>query len=248
MPGPGARNADGAEHPPAGRSAADQTPPAAGQDTAGDQDTAGQDTAGRPGGAPPTMSLPIVVGEPTEVQTIGIALEIPEPWFGYLRQCRHSFGDPLAQAIPPHITLLPPTALPRLRLAEVEEHLQTVAATMHPFELHLAGTGTFRPLSPVVFVTVAAGAAECDTLQRLIRTGPLDRNLNFPYHPHVTVGHHLDNEALDTAEEVLRDFSAAFVLDGFDLYELCDDGIWRSLHRYVLSNGTPQNRSAGGTP
>jgi 2'-5' RNA ligase len=239
MSGPCGRSGDGAEPPGAGRTPADDPAP---------PDTAGRGAAGGPGGVPPTMSLPIVVGEPTEVQTIGIALEIPEPWSGYLRQCRHSFGDPMAQAIPPHITLLPPTALARFRLAEIEEHLQAVAATLRPFELHLAGTDTFRPVSPVVFVNVAAGAAECDTLQSRIRTGPLDRDLNFPYHPHVTVGHHLSHEALDTAEEVLRDFSAAFVLDGFDLYELCDDGIWRSLHRYVLGNGTPQDPPDGGAP
>jgi len=192
-----------------------------------------------PGTVPATMSLPIVVGEPAETRTIGIALAIPEPWSGYLRQCRHSFGDPLALAVPPHITLLPPTAVPPDRLEEIESHLGCVAAMLSPFDLHLAGTDTFRPVSPVVFVTVAVGASECDALQKQVRTGPLDRDLSFPYHPHVTVAHHLTEDELDTAEEVLGDFSAAFVLDGFDLYELGDDGMWRSVRRYPLGGDGP---------
>ena len=43
-------------------------------------------------------------------------------------------------------------------MADVEKHLADVAAASgQPFIMHLAGTGTFRPTSPVVFVQVARG-------------------------------------------------------------------------------------------
>src|SRR6478672_9495205 len=41
--------------------------------------------------------------------TIGVAVGIPEPYATELREWRHKFGDPMASAIPPHVTLLPPT-------------------------------------------------------------------------------------------------------------------------------------------
>jgi 2'-5' RNA ligase len=46
-------------------------------------------------------------------------------------------------------------------LSEVEEHLRKVALAEQPFELHLRGTGTFRPVSPVVFVQLAQGIGDC---------------------------------------------------------------------------------------
>ncbi len=41
------------------------------------------------------------------MSTIGVAIAVPEPWAGELQRYRASFGDPLAEAIPTHITLVP---------------------------------------------------------------------------------------------------------------------------------------------
>ncbi len=72
-------------------------------------------------------------------------------------------------------------------LPEVEEHLRAVSSGHAPFELHLAGPGTFRPVSPVVFVQVSDGIAQCELIEADVRSGPLFRETTFPYHPHVTV-------------------------------------------------------------
>ncbi|WP_434582252.1 2'-5' RNA ligase family protein [Carbonactinospora thermoautotrophica] len=45
------------------------------------------------------------------LRTIGVAVAIPEPYGTCLQSYRESFGDPLARAIPTHVTLLPPTAV-----------------------------------------------------------------------------------------------------------------------------------------
>ena len=84
--------------------------------------------------------------------------------------------------------------------------------------MHLSGTGTFRPATPVVFVQVARGVGDCEELERAIRRGPLERELEFPYHPHVTVAHDIDDEALDAAYDGLADFVARFRVDSFVLF------------------------------
>jgi 2'-5' RNA ligase len=180
----------------------------------------------------PTMGIPITVDPADDTLTIGVAVEIPAPWAQQLEDARERFGDPLARAIPAHLTLLPPTAVPRAGLGQVIDHLHSVARVLSPFELVLAGTDTFRPVSPVVFVRVQEGGGDCDRLQQAVRTGPLDRELSFPFHPHVTVAHHLDDDALDRAAKELADFAAAFDVTGFVLYEHGTDGVWRPRHRF----------------
>lgn len=166
-----------------------------------------------------------MTSEPT--RTLGVAVAVPEPWGGELQRLRASFGDARAAAIPTHVTLLPPTPVDDGELPKVEQHLDEVAATAAAFELLLRGTGTFRPTSPVVFVTVARGISACESLAVAVRSGPLARDLDFPYHPHVTVAHGVAPTALDQAFDALRDFEAAFVVDGFWLYEHGSDGVWR---------------------
>ena len=184
----------------------------------------------------PTMGVPISRPDADEV-TIGVAVQIPEPWATQLQQWRADFGDPLAGASPAHITLLPPTVVPRSQIEDIAAHLARVAMGLPSFEMALDGTGTFRPLSPVVFVQVVAGAEGCDRLQRLVRTGPLTRNLSFPYHPHVTVAHHLSDDALDRALTTLKDFYCSFTVGGFGLFEHGHDGVWRQRRRFPFGGG-----------
>ncbi|MGW0657838.1 2'-5' RNA ligase family protein [Streptodolium elevatio] len=161
------------------------------------------------------------------MRTIGVSIAIPEPWGGQLQDLRAGFGDPLARAIPTHVTLLPPTEIAEDALDDVEAHLRAVAAAEHPFPMILRGTGTFRPTSPVVFIQVALGIPDCERLEEGVRAGPLTRELHFPYHPHVTVAHHLPDHVLDRAFDKLSGYEASFEVTGFSLYEHGDDAVWR---------------------
>ena len=165
---------------------------------------------------------------------IGVAIPVPEPYADELEDWRSSFGDPQAHAIPAHITLLPPTSVAEAELPTVEAHLREAAAAVEPFPVHLRGTGTFRPVSPVVFVALAAGIAGCERLERGVRSGPLTRPLDFPYHPHVTVAHDLPDEVLDEAYDALAGYDARFVADLFHLYVHGDDGVWQPRTTLVL--------------
>ena len=172
------------------------------------------------------------------VRTIGVAVGIPEPWGSQLDGHRAAAGDPMAVYIPAHLTFLGPTevdAAPETQ-ALIEEHLAAAAAAHRPFHLHLRGTGTFRPVTQVVFVAVAAGISECERLAAAIRSGPLRRDLRYPYHPHVTVAHDVSKAALDTVFEQLARFEARFPIDGFTLYEHGVDGHWHPHRRFPLAS------------
>jgi 2'-5' RNA ligase len=169
------------------------------------------------------------------VQTIGVAIAVPEPYGSELRQYRASFGDPQAEGVPTHVTLLPPTEIEPDRLSTVEEHLEQIACAHRSFRMHLRGTGTFRPVSPVVFVVVAEGISSCEVLAAGIRTGHLKRELSFPYHPHVTVAHHLDDGALDRAYKALSDYECTFDVMAFHLYVHGEDQVWRPYRAFELA-------------
>ena len=166
--------------------------------------------------------------------TIGVAIAIPEPWATELQDYRTSIGDTTASQIPTHITLLPPTELEDAEIASVSEHLAEAAATVEPFGIHLRGTGTFRPVSPVVFVMVAEGISQCEQLAGALRQGPLAVELQFPFHPHVTIAHHLPDEALDRAFEELATFEAVFEAAEFHLYVHDDASGWKPTRDFPL--------------
>lgn len=168
--------------------------------------------------------------------TIGVSIAVPEPHGSLLQERRAGFGDAAAHGIPTHVTLLPPTEVDASLLPAIEAHLAEVAAAGRPFPMRLSGTGTFRPLSPVVFVQVVEGAEACTWLQKQVRdaSGPVARELLFPYHPHVTVAHGIDEESMDRAFEELADYEAGWPCTGFALYEQGADGVWRKLRDFAF--------------
>ncbi|ASW57403.1 2'-5' RNA ligase family protein [Plantactinospora sp. KBS50] len=172
----------------------------------------------------------------TGTTQIGIAIDIPEPWGKFLTQARAEAGDPQAADVPAHVTLLGPTEIPSSSLPAVEEHLAAVAANHLPFTMHLRGTGTFRPITEVVFVVVATGISECELLAEAIRSAPhLHRETRFPYHPHVTVAQDIAPEAMDKAYHDLADFSALFEVERFTLFLHSGQARWQPRRDFELT-------------
>jgi 2'-5' RNA ligase len=168
------------------------------------------------------------------VPTIGVAIAIPEPWATELQDYRTAVGDTTAAMIPTHITLVPPTELDDADLDEAVRHLEGAAADVAGYSVHLRGTGTFRPVSPVVFVTLVEGISACEQLAARIRGGPLAVDLAHPYHPHVTIAHHLPDDLLDRAFEELASFECEFEVAEFHLY-VHDDGTgWQPTRQFAL--------------
>jgi len=169
------------------------------------------------------------------VTTIGVAVAVPEPWAQQLQAYRESLGDETASTIPTHVTLMPPIDVEDHLLPGIEQHLAEASARAHVFRMHLRGTGTFRPVSPVVFVGVVEGISECEQLAHAVRRGPLAIDVEFPYHPHVTVAHHMTEEVLDRAFGELATFECEFMVEHFWLYVHDDRQGWIPTREFPLT-------------
>lgn len=183
----------------------------------------------------------VVVSDPEPSVTAGVAVPVPEPWGAQLQRARIGFGDHRAARIPTHITLLPPTPMPLEAVPDLRDHLAQVAAQHPAFAVVLRGTGTFRPVSDVVFVQVAQGIAGCELLERQVRSGPVGAAPVFPYHPHVTVAHDITHPGLDRAFSELADFSCAFEADLLRLYTHRGDQQWRCDADFALASPSPSD-------
>jgi 2'-5' RNA ligase len=177
-----------------------------------------------------------MTGDDVGTVTIGVSIAVPEPHGSLLQERRAGFGDAAAHGIPTHVTLLPPTEVDTAELPAIEAHLTEVAATGRPFRMRLCGTGTFRPVSAVVYVRVVEGGEACTRLQERVRaaSGPVARVLQFPYHPHVTVAHGLDDAALDLALRELAGYQAEWRCTGFALHHQGPDGVWHRLREFAF--------------
>ena len=170
-----------------------------------------------------------------EHTVLGIVVPVPEPWAQLLVDWRSKVGDPQASLVPPHVTLLPPTEVAVADRTMISGHLAQVARSHTPFDMHLSGTGTFSPVSEVVFVAVARGIGNCELIANDVRRGPLARSLAFPYHPHVTVAHDVPSDMLELAYNGLADLSAEFRVDHFTEFEQTDSGEWAVAREYPLT-------------
>ena len=182
------------------------------------------------------MAVPPAAG--ASQSCVGVVIAVPEPLASELGRWRASFGDPMADLIPAHITLV--TTTPATDWDATIEHVREVARGQHAFTVTLKSTGTFRPVSPVVFLNLEDGFEDCVDLHTKLQRGPLERSLEFPFHPHVTVAHDVSVASLDGAEARLKGFEASFMVRTMGLYEHDSCGIWRL--REELSFGQDQNQ------
>lgn len=166
--------------------------------------------------------------------TIGVSIAVPDPEGSALQEYRVALGDDTARHIPTHITLLPPTEVTEQDLVGVVAHLESAATKIDSFRVALRGTGTFRPVSPVVFIGVVEGIAGCELLEDAVCSGPLTADVEFPYHPHVTVAHHLSEEQLDRAFEELSGYRTHFDVTEFWLYVHDEDLGWQPTQSFAL--------------
>jgi 2'-5' RNA ligase len=165
--------------------------------------------------------------------TLGVAIEIPEPFGSMIDAARLGY-EPSVGRMPAHITILPPFDLDSDVLPGVVDHLSVVASECAPFEVELHGTGTFQPVSPVVFIALARGISSCEQVEARVRTGVLSVESRFPYHPHVTLAHDVSDEVLTRAFEEFTDFRAAFTVTTMHMFRLDDDG-WHPVQAFALT-------------
>lgn len=168
--------------------------------------------------------------------TIGVAIAIPEPCGSQLRQKRADFGDPMAETVPSHVTLIPPTNVTAAGFDDVCATLQSVASTLEPFVMRLRGTGTFRPVSPVVFIAVSQGIFGTEILAKALQSELDVPESDFLFHPHVTIAHNLTDDVLDRAYDELANFECVFQVTAFHLYLHEDENGWTPRREFLLGS------------
>lgn len=165
---------------------------------------------------------------------VGVVLVLPEPIQGEVTRIRTEQGDPRAQGMPAHITLLPPTPVSGSLLVTLRAHLGRVAHRHPALRITLTGAQTFRPLSEVVYLALGEGAEACSDLGHAVQQGPVPSPSPFPFRPHVTLAHDLSTATLDAVQDEYAAFTARFRVAEMCLYRWQDDAGWRVDSRHRL--------------
>ncbi|HEX6799173.1 MAG TPA: 2'-5' RNA ligase family protein [Ktedonobacterales bacterium] len=135
-------------------------------------------------------------------RAIVIFPDLPTPTLDAIQAVRRDY-DPLAEVIPPHLTLVFPftSSLPAQLL---EPHMTHIARSVGPFKLELAEvTGSENEY---LFLNVKRGNDELIALHDRLYTGPLSQHSDprFTYTPHLTVGRIADRTAFAAALDDAR--------------------------------------------
>lgn len=154
---------------------------------------------------------------------LGVIISLPPELAAELSARRVSYSGPDAAVVPPHITLVSGRASGSWE--DAAAHVRQVAAAGEPFMLSLRGTGTFEPLSPVIYLNVGFGAEECARLHQQLVAGPLEHLLAFDFHPHLTIAHDLDEQVMSRAKTEMAGFRAEFEVRSIGLFDQ-ESGGW----------------------
>ncbi len=149
-------------------------------------------------------------------QRLGVVLLVPQPVATEIEGLRRALGDDQRWRVPPHITLVPPVNVNERDLGESFRVVRAAAVACAPLQLELGPVRSFAPVNPVAYLGVGAEDQVLDALLRLHRGclgGPLQRELEHEFVPHVTVGADLTDSRLEHAVSALRDFSATITVD-----------------------------------
>lgn len=125
-----------------------------------------------------------------------------------IQQIRQKY-DPLAEHIPPHITLVFPFESD-LSTSEVVEHVRSAASTFTAFPLRLQTI--YGAAGGYLFLAVKRGNESIVELHDRLYTGILEQYVNRRYHyaPHLTVGRVEDEEKFREALKETECFQVSF--------------------------------------
>jgi 2'-5' RNA ligase/8-oxo-dGTP pyrophosphatase MutT (NUDIX family) len=168
---------------------------------------------------------------------LGVVARLPEPLGIHVQAWRRALGDPAAERVAPHLTLVPPQTVAEGDLERAARLVERVAAAAVPFLAELAGTSTFLPDSAVAYLAVREGGSALRALEAALRESPLDRRTH-PFHPHVTVAQDLPADRIEAAAAELAGFRAAFPVGELALLREEADKVWRPMATATVGAST----------
>jgi 8-oxo-dGTP pyrophosphatase MutT (NUDIX family)/2'-5' RNA ligase len=159
---------------------------------------------------------------------LGVIVTLPEPLAVHVQAWRRALRDPTAARIGPHLTLVPPQAVPEDDVPAARALVERAAAEAVPCVVELDGAGTFLPASPVAFLVVTEGGEALAALEAALRAPPLDRRTH-PFHPHVTVTQDRPAAEVEAAAHELAGFRASFPVREVALMQQGRDRLWQPI-------------------
>jgi 2'-5' RNA ligase len=112
-----------------------------------------------------------------------LVIYIPDPLGRFLDDLRRELVpdcNPHA-----HVSVLPPRSL-AVEWPIAGEQVRSCVSAWAPFEITLGGIQRF-PVTNVIYIEVASGAAELHRMHERMNTGHLLSEEPFEYHPHITL-------------------------------------------------------------
>ena len=149
-------------------------------------------------------------------QRLGVVLLVPQPVATLVDGLRKALGDGALGRIDPHVTLVPPVNVPERDVPRALAVVRAAAAAVSPLPLQVGPARTFAPVNPVAYLAVGGQSAVLDqlgVLRAACLQGPLERESEHDFVPHVTLAESLAAERLATVEAVLADFREDILVD-----------------------------------
>jgi 8-oxo-dGTP pyrophosphatase MutT (NUDIX family)/2'-5' RNA ligase len=168
---------------------------------------------------------------------LGVIARLPEPLGIHVQAWRRALGDPMADRVAPHLTLVPPQTVAERDLDRAVRLVERVAAEAVPFLVELDGAATFLPDAAAAYLAVREGGPALQALEVALQEPPLDRRTH-PFHPHVTVAQDLPADRIEAAAGELAGFRAAFPVRELALLREEEDKVWRPLATATVGAST----------
>src|SRR3954452_19328072 len=135
------------------------------------------------------------------LNVFALVIYLPDPLGGFLDEMRRA----LVPGCNPHahVSVLPPRPLAGdWQVARAQVRLLAEAWT--PFDITLGGVTMF-PVTNVIFIELAKGAAEMYGLHSLMNSDALRFDEPFEYHPHVTLAQELPADNVTSIHQRARE-------------------------------------------
>jgi 2'-5' RNA ligase len=180
-------------------------------------------------------------------ERLGVALLFPAEASAAIDVLRRAVGADDVERLPPHLTLVPPVNVRVDELDAARDLLRDAAHDTDPFRLTLGPARTFLPINPVLYLEVGGDIPSVDALRDRVFRPPLERNLTWPFQPHVTLLDGADETRLRAAVDTFADMRIEVAIEHVHLLqENNEDGVrfWRPI--FEASLGAPRVVGRGG--
>jgi len=162
-------------------------------------------------------------------QRLGVVLLVPQPLATEIDGVRRALGDGALGRIDPHITLVPPVNVNERDMSEALRVVREAASSAPPLTLDLGPVRTFAPVNPVVYLAVGGPADELASLREACLRGPLERQTQHDFVPHVTLSDELAPTRIEPALAALSDLRAITTMDRVHVLHELPGRIWRPI-------------------